>query len=538
MRFEVVAGPPGPAIQIPEDRGIVLGRSSQCDQQLPDNTVSRRHAMTARRHGSWQITDLESRHGTFLNGVRLDPNTPAPLNPGDLVRLGPWTFRVRIGDSLSSGLRTDDDHGSTNNRVQKVPQAELRSLAQQRLELLIECAASINSSADERALATSVLDAAIRGTGFPRAALIRLMGDRDEVDLIGFRLPEDESPDDLRVSRSLVEAATSGEIVRLSGDAPVNYGESIVRLGIHSALCAPIHIDQAIAAYLYLDARKKESSVQQDAAAFCQAVARMCGLAMSNIKRTELVRRHDRLVDDVREAGKAQGLLMPQTEATVGGFRYCSRMRVGRMVSGDLFNVVPLGPGKLGVYLGDVAGKGPSASILQTLVHSHMEVALETYDDPARACNEVNRRIAPRTNEGKFISLWAGIFDSEAGEVRYVDAGHGHWLLRRAGQSSERVECEGGMPLGIDASVDYHTERLSIAKGDRVIIFSDGVVEQQSPDGEEFGLRRTIAGLAECATPDQEVDRLFKLVAGFAATDTLADDVTIASVECLADPAS
>lgn len=538
LRLEVVAGPAMRTVTVEPGVSVILGRSSQCDWQLPDNTVSRKHAMITRRHGQWLVTDLESRHGTFLNGVRLEPNNAAPVNPGDLLRLGPWTFRVRVGESMSSGLRTDDDYYSTNNRVQRVPQTELRSIAQQRLELLIECAASINASSDDSALADSVLDAVIRGTGFPRAALIRLLGAEDDaaVELVGFHGPEHEEASDLVLSRSLVEAAAKGEIVRLSGDAPINYGESIARLGIHSALCAPIMIDNAIAAYLYLDARNKESSVQHDAAAFCQAIARMCGLAMSNIKRTELKNRHDRLVSDVREAGRAQAQLMPPTESTLAGFRYRVEMRVGRMVSGDLFNVVPLPGDRLGVYLGDVAGKGPSASILQTVVHTRMETALEKHADPAEACNEVNQRICARIDEGRFISLWCGVFDAAEGVVRFVDAGHGHWLVRRNGQRAHTHPCVGGIPLGIDASMHYATESLPIVQGDRLIVFSDGVVEQQSPAGEEFGLERVVDLLAATDTPDDEVSALIRAVLDFAAHDTLADDVTVASIECLAAP--
>lgn len=495
--------------------------------------------MATRRLGQWIITDLDSRHGTFLNGVRLEPKNEAPVNAGDLVRIGPWTFRIRVGDSVTSGVRTDDDHEQAAQRVQKVPEAELNLLAQQRLQLLIECAASINAAPQDGDLAESVLDAAIRGTGFPRAALIRFnhAADtaNDEIELIGFRGAEAESPSDLVFSRSLILAAANGEIVRLSGDAaPMNYGESIVRLGIHSALCAPVMIDEAIAAYLYLDARNKESSVENDAAAFCQAVARMCGLAMSNIKRTELKARHDRLEKDVREAGRAQRLLMPPKESTFSGFRYRAEMRVGRLLSGDLFNVVPLPGGRVGAYLGDVAGKGPQASILQTRVHTHMEVALENHNDAAAACNEVNRRICARIDEGRFVSLWVGIFDAAKGEVQFVDAGHGHWLVRRGGGGAERFHCEGGMPFGIDDAVPYINETLTIAPGDRLLVFSDGVVEQPAPDGVLFGLERTVDTISDEPTPDAEVAALMRAVIDFANTDALADDVTIASIECLA----
>lgn len=531
LRLEVVAGTPvGPVVAQPRST-VICGRSSQCDCQLPDNTVSRRHFSLTFKSGAWLIADLDSRHGTFLNGIKLEANQTAPIRTGDLVRCGPWTFRARIGEQMSSGVRSEDDIGSTLNRVQRVPQAELGSLAQQRLELLIECAASINSATTDEALAEAVLDAAIAGTGFPRAMLIRGLDSTGVVDFMGFRGPARERPDDLVISQSLVHAARAGEIVRMSADGPVNYGESIVRLGIHSALCAPIMLDSAVAAFLYLDARNAEQSVQQDAAAFCQAISRMCGLALSNIKRAELKSRHEKLLGDVQAAGEAQRLLMPPTSAEVGGVKYFVKMRPGRYVAGDLFNVLTLPDGRLAAYLGDVSGKGVGAAILMATVQTHLKLALRTHLDPAKALDEVNRAMADQGTDGRFVSLWVGVFDPAAEKVYFCDAGHGHWLVRLPGEAPKKRDCVGGMPLGIDADVPYETEIAPFLEGSRLIIFSDGVVEQTNPEGEEFQVDRTIKTLTGATTPEQEVESLFKAVLAFAQTEALADDVTVASIE-------
>lgn len=528
LRLEPLAGPQAPTIVAPVDKPTVIGRSSQSEVQLTDQTISRRHCMLSVRAGTWLITDLASRHGTYLNGIALVAEQPTSVQEGDLLRLGPWTFRVRMGEPLSTGIHTTNDIASTSMRVQAVPQQELRSLAQQRLELLIECAASINTAQDEKSLARTVIDVVTRGTGFGRAAMIRQMPS-DEVEVIA-HISGGDTAGAMMFSQSLIRAASAGQIVRLSGESVANYGQSIMDLGIHSALCAPVLVGPTVAAYLYLDARRQEQGVSSDAAAFAQAVARLTGLALSNLKRLDLEKRQQTLESDLNAARKAQQLLMPPSSGTIGDVSYAVVMRPGRYVAGDLYDVVPLKDGRIGVFLGDVSGKGVGAAILMTSAQTHLRLALQQTGDPAMAVRLTNPHIAARSGEGRFISLWIGVIDPKAGTVTFVDAGHGHWLVRPADGPPCSVEAKGGMLLGIDEDAVYENEVLELPPGSRLILYSDGVFEQTDPQGEQFGLDRIVAALAETDGPSRDVESLFTSVVTFAAGASLADDVTVASV--------
>lgn len=527
LRLEPLAGPQTPPIIAPVDKPTVIGRSSQSEVQLTDQTISRRHCMLSVRAGTWLITDLGSRHGTYLNGIALVAEQPTSVQEGDLLRLGPWTFRVRMGEPHSTGIHTTNDFASTSMRVQAVPQQELRSLAQQRLELLIECAASINTAQDEKSLAKTVIDVVTRGTGFSRAAMVRQMPS-DEVEVIAHVSGDGSGP--MMFSQSLIRAAAAGQIVRLTGESAANYGQSIMDLGIHSALCAPVLVGPTVAAYLYLDARRQEQHVSPDAAAFCQAVARLTGLALANLKRLDLEKRQQTLESDLNAARKAQQLLMPPSSGVLGSVSYAVVMRPGRYVAGDLFDIVPLKDGRVGVFLGDVSGKGVGAAILMTSAQTHLRMALQQTGDPAQAVMLTNPHIAARSGEGRFISLWIGVIDPAAGTVTFVDAGHGHWLARPADGPPCSVEAKGGMLLGIDENAEYENEVLELPSGSRLILYSDGVFEQTDPQGEQFGLDRIVNALAETDGPARDVESLFGAVVSFAAGASLADDVTVASV--------
>jgi len=565
LTLDPIHGPSMAQVEVAASQTAAIGRSSACEVVLADEAVSRRHASIHQANDTWFITDLGSRHGTMVNNVRLEANGMAPLRMGDLVGIGPWTFRVRVGIPASGTagaaatmgggggvggaagagggfVTTVDTVG--RQRVERVAERELAAITQQRLNLLMDCAARVAGAADVNALAKIVLNAAVEGTGFPRAALLEEAGGEGaEVKVLGevdLTRQQSQSSANASYSRSLIAAARSGEMVRMTADSPMNTGESIMRLGIQTALCAPVVIGTGVAAYLYLDSRAGEAGrpgmgrtvVQQDAAAFCQAVARMCAMALGNLNARELEDRQRDLLRDLKTAQEAQRLIMPPDEGQIASVRYAVRQQSGRFVAGDLFDVVDLGGGRVAIFLGDVAGKGIGAAILMATAQTHLNASLKVHNDAAKAVTEVNAYISQHSAANKFISLWLGIFDSNDRSVSFVDAGHGHWLCITPGKAVHRIESAGGIPLGIDKDFEYTAERLQITPESRVILFSDGVVEQPGPEG-LYGLQRAIDALGSCANVNEDVAGLFKSVRDYSQTDVVADDTTVASIQVM-----
>lgn len=582
--LDPVVGPPIPSLTIDPAQPVVLGRASTCQVLLADESVSRRHAQIHRTDGRWFITDLGSRHGTHVNAIQLPANGGAPLQVNDLVGLGPWTFRVRLGEQTHASHITTDDRLMGAERVERVHERELAAITHNRLNLLMKYAAEIAGVSDEATLAREVVSAAVEGTGFPRAAILRDVGvpaapteqgsveGPQMIEIICERGPQEfvQGPQQgdagseprgiSKFSTSLIRAARTGEIAILTADSPMQGGASVISLGIRTAMCAPIAIGGAINLFLYLDARQGESGgargvmggfgaggpggVQKDAAAFCQALAKMFGLAIGNIRRKELEERQAQLERELDAAREAQALILPPQEGGIRGVRYAMRMKSGRYVAGDLFDVVDLDEdrpanspptGRVAVFLGDVAGKGIGAAILMATAQTHLNTSLRVLKDPALAISEVNRYVCSHASRGRFISLWLGVFDPATGDVWYVDAGHGHWLVASGGAEGKpahvrHIESEGGLLLGVDRDYPYVAEHMKLAPGDRVVIFSDGVVEQPCPEGDMFGMNMTIEALQPSTDCAMDVSALFDAVFAFAQTDSLKDDTTVASV--------
>lgn len=221
---------------------------------------------------------------------------------------------------------------------------------------------------------------------------------------------------------------------------------------------------------------------------------------------------------------------MPPSTGRVGPISYATRSKPGRMVAGDLFEVVGVGDGRVAVFLGDVAGKGVGAAVLMAAAQTQLRMSLKYLRPLSEAIAELNREVLVRAPVGEFISLFVGLIDAKQGTMEFVDAGHGYWVHRAAGGEPRRVEYEGDLVLGVEAEHVYHTESIKLSPGDRIVIFSDGVVEQHAPSGELFGFPSVLSTLAGTETERDDVQVLLEDVMAFAQSDELSDDVTIASI--------
>lgn len=554
LRLEPVSGPPLSALWIPPAGEVTIGRHTSCQVQLPEGerSVSRTHCKLTFSGGSWFVIDLESRHGTFINGSRLTPHVSHRLHRGDRLKIGPWTLIAGYpGETTFATIQTSDRPGEAEQLITVVDTGR-ENIHRRRLELLLDCAKRIGAAKDELTLAEGVLDVLAQGTGYTVVAIIRPIAGAEQIDLIAARGPLRAS-DASAFSRSLVRAASTGQIVRMKKDqtgaavptpvsgpasgsaaAGINNIHSIVSSGILTALCVPVMLDNQANLCLYLDSRVGDPRVHDDAAAFCQAVADMCAMALANIRRDRLEIERLRTEEQMGAALDIQRLILPAGAGRFGRLSYAMNVLPGRFVAGDLFDVIPLDEHRTAFFVGDVSGKGVPASIVMATTQSYLNASLRHSRDLVRALADVNRHLADRTPDTRFVSLWLGVLDQRDGTLEYIDAGHGFAILRTPNAPPTIIPSEGGPPLRVAPDYPYALDRLSVPSGSRIILYSDGVVEQQGPAPacEEFGSARVLGALARADSCEDDVRLLLSAVRAHAGTsaDALADDVTIASI--------
>lgn len=533
IEMECLSGPHPASFTARPDKPIAIGRAPGSDVCLTNEAVSRKHAMLVQRSGEWFVVDHGSRLGTFLNGVRLDPSKPTALALGDLLRIGPWTFRARAAGEHSIVTATVDDTKAGGHRVERMGLAHARS--DRRLRLLADCMAKLAAASDEKGLARAALESALEGSGFARGAMLRRMGSGEEVELVEHLRRDSGDAGDFVFSRSLVRRAAAGETGVLASDRPLDSGahqqHSIAELKIHSAMCAPVFLGGSVEGYLYLDARGQEQSVNADAAGFCETVARAYGLAMSSLKRAELQARHATLERDLVAAREAQMVMLPPSSGRVGLIQYASKMRPGLFVAGDMFDVVSLGDDRVAVCVGDVSGHGVGSAMLMALAQSYLHAQLMDKGEAGPAVTAVNEFVARRSTAGRFASLWVGVFARCAGgwKAEFVDAGHGYWQVRTEGRERP-VSFDGDIPIGIDPDKVFKTETMELEAHSRLVLYTDGMVEQRNSAGQQFGKAGLSAALSTSQSSEADVQTAFGAIDAHAGSESLDDDATVVSV--------
>jgi phosphoserine phosphatase RsbU/P len=554
LELSTISGPQSVSLELSSPDPRTIGRLNTHSLCLDDQQVSREHASLTYRDepnggGRWYIQDLKSRHGTRVNGTRLQPNKPCPLRAGDYIEIRPWVFQIvdpTQPRDPSSIVHTVPDTDADSDISTMALQADaVRDLDRHRLRLILQCAESMQSATNLANLAATTLEAAIKGTGFANGAMLGPLEADGAITVIrqeGREIGGRENTGTAKLSRTLIQQASRGQTVQLmnqSGGGPLNEAVSIIQLGIQEAICVPLMIESTAAGYIYLDNRGRRGStpVAQDAGPFVAGLARMAALALANIGRQDLERRYAHMEGEVAAAAAAQRLILPLRQGRCGAFEYIGECRAGRMVSGDFFDVFELPGNRIAVTIGDVAGKGVPASVLMTTTQGFLHGALCQHGDAARAANDLNEFVNQRSETGRFVTLWIGVFDREQSQLQYVNAGHGYAWHVHAPPQGEVVALDqrGGPPIGVDPDHTFSAETVSLGVNGAVALVSDGIIEQPGAesshnDMHQFSRTRVESFLAKTLTSNDAVAELFDEVLAHGSATELADDATVVVV--------
>jgi serine phosphatase RsbU (regulator of sigma subunit) len=215
----------------------------------------------------------------------------------------------------------------------------------------------------------------------------------------------------------------------------------------------------------------------------------------------------------------------------VPGYEFFAHYESALEVGGDYYDFIPLPGSRLGVMVGDVAGKGVPAALLMAKVSSDARFSMLTEKSPADAVYRLNELMQEAGLLDRFVTLAAGLLDPAQNEVTFVNAGHLPPLVYRkaTGQIAEGMDRElAGFPLGVADGIPYESSKLVLNPGDSVLLFTDGVTEAKNKQDAEFQLDGVYAALKEGPyTPKAMGEKVIKAVKQHALGCKQHDDITI-----------
>jgi len=290
--------------------------------------------------------------------------------------------------------------------------------------------------------------------------------------------------------------------------------------------------DNRLIGLLVLGERLSEEEYSGEDKHLLDSVVSQAGIALENIRlaeemaeRMEAERRAAREMEIAREV---QARLFPQTMPTLRTLEYAGGCIQARQVGGDYYDFLDLGPGRVGIVLADISGKGISGALLmanlQANLRSQYAIALE---DLPRLLRSVNRLFVENTPDNSFATLFFGDYNDATRCLRYANCGHNPPLLFRENGEVERLTATATV-LGLFSDWECATAEVALHPGDTLVIYTDGITEAPDEAGEEFGEARLIEVICSQRhlSPRQLLASVHAAVQQLSA-GTQADDLTL-----------
>jgi phosphoserine phosphatase RsbU/P len=322
--------------------------------------------------------------------------------------------------------------------------------------------------------------------------------------------------------------------------------------GLQPQLLLPLSMKETLLGLIALGEKRSEEPYSGTDLRLLKSVATQTGLALANAQLTSAIAvevgRREKMNREIEIAREVQERLFPQKLPPVAGVDYCGRCRTALGVGGDYYDFLALPGGMLGIALGDISGKGiPAALMMASLQASLRAEAMRAGNEIAELMARVNQALYEASSADRYATFFYAQFDPASRRLTYVNGGHCAPLLFRADASAgaagaveiagverlgskkiERLD-DGGPVIGLIPECAYQQAEVTLAPGDLLVVFTDGVSEAMNPSLEEWGEDRLIATVraAQSCEASEIITRIMQGADDFAAGAPQHDDMTL-----------
>ena len=509
---------------------FTVGRKVDKDLVIADPRVSRDHAIIASENGQFYVLDQGSKHGTFVNGERIQRKI---LERND---------RLEFGVRDVAYVIFHPQHATSNTAREFLSQisgihisSETNDL--EKLTLFLEAARKLNTTGVLDEILVTLLDATLKLTRAERGYVFMKSEDGNLRLAAGRNSKGEPLLDDKTISHSILDDAlkANSEFVLTDTSQSLDLAgrQSIVAYDLRTVICIPLRKPEVratrdpdatgsrgeVMGALYVDSRFASRDISSVSNDILHVIAIEAASLIENARLVQAEEAARRYQQQLAIAASIQQQLMAVTIPEVPFATLKGRNLSCNEIGGDFFDAVNTEEG-LAVVLADVSGKGVSAALLastlQGMIYSQLTAGMPLPEIVAAA----NRFFTHKHIGEKYATLIIARIRRD-GELEYVNCGHippllvcKHEVIRPA---------HGNLPVGLLADASYESDRYNLHTGDRLILVTDGVTEAENARGDFFDNERleTVAGKSET------LEDIFSAVAKFCGGRPLNDDCTV-----------
>jgi serine phosphatase RsbU (regulator of sigma subunit) len=509
-----------------------VGRKVDKDLVIADPRVSRDHAIITSENGQFEVVDQGSKHGTFVNGERIQRKT---LERND---------RLEFGVRDVSYVVFHPHHATSNTAREFLSQISgihisSESTDLEKLTLFLEAARKLNTTGVLDEILVTLLEATLKLTRAERGYVF--LKTEEGMRLAAGRNSKGEPLlDDKTISHSILDDALKSNsefvITDTSQSLELKGRQSIVAYDLRTVICIPLRKPQVqatrdiqavtpadtsaeVMGVLYVDSRFASRDISSVSNDILRAIATEAASLIENARLVQAEEAARRYQQELSIAASIQQRLMAVTIPEVPFARLAGKNLSCKEIGGDFFDAVNTEDG-LALVLADVSGKGVSAALLastlQGMIYSQLTAGMPLTEIVAAA----NRFFTHKHIGEKYATLIVARIRRD-GELEYVNCGHvppllvcNHEVIRPK---------HGNLPVGLLGDATYESDRCNLHPGDRLVLVTDGVTEAENARGDFFEDYR----LEAVAAKSETLEDIFSAVANFCGGTPLNDDCTV-----------
>lgn len=306
--------------------------------------------------------------------------------------------------------------------------------------------------------------------------------------------------------------------------------------GQRSEIAVPLNFEDRVIGVIVLESSRR-NAFNEYHARLLESIANHLSIAIVNARlHARSVEGERKLEHEILMARDVQRAMIPESAPVLKGFEIAARLEPALNLSGDFYDYIPLSARRLGLFIGDVSGKGVRAAMGMAAARSLLRSVVRRGQGPARAMRDVNLRLYRDLGRQLLVTLVYGVLDAERRTFQYCNAGHNPPLLIKPSGKLRALKT-GGLLMGVFDRQQYKSETLNLERGDLLFFYTDGLIDAHTPQPEriDFGEGR----LMELLVTNRQMraaalaDKVVSHVKEFAAAAHQHDDITLVVVRVL-----
>jgi serine phosphatase RsbU (regulator of sigma subunit) len=259
------------------------------------------------------------------------------------------------------------------------------------------------------------------------------------------------------------------------------------------------------------------------------ALARQVHASLENRYLHEQALEKQKFEQDMAVAASIQQRILPTSLPSITGYDIAGINIPSKSVGGDYYDCIPLSSGRYALVIADVTGKGVPAALLVSSLHAYLSVYLESGIPLSELAQKLNKVIYRATTDDKFITAFIAVLSPDRGELEMLNAGHNPAYLWRTTNTVQEFSAA-GLPLGmVDMDFSYQSERVTIEKGERFLLYTDGITEASDEKEEFYDVHSPLRDFVLHHKPDRAEAFIAELISDikkFTGSAPQSDDIT------------